>query len=109
MASSALASGAPGSAHQIADLTVITYEKLLLKDPAEAALLLSACADRGFFYLDLGGFSGEGYRKTVGELFDVSKNYFAKPVEEKLKDTMDEEIEVFNICGWVASVCGERT
>ena len=99
MASSTPVSGLPGSATEIADLTVIHYEKLLRKDPAEAALLLSACADWGFFYLDLGGFSGEHYRKTVDDLFGVSKTYFAKPIEEKLKDTMDEEIEVFNICG----------
>ena len=83
----------------MADLTVISYEKLLRKDAAEAAHLLSACAEWGFFYLDLGGSKGARYRKTVGELFGVSKDYFAKPIEEKLKDTMDEEIEVFNICG----------
>ena len=83
----------------MANLTVIHYEKLLRKDAAEAALLLSACADSGFFYLDLGGLSGERYQKTVDELFGVSKTYFAKPIEEKLKDTMDEEMQVFNICG----------
>ena len=95
MASSTLS----GCDNKIANLAIISYEKLLCKDAAEAVLLLSACAEWGFFYLDLGGGNGESYRKTVGELFDVSKGYFAKPIEEKLKDTMDEEIEVFNICG----------
>ena len=104
MASSTPVSGPLGSATQVADLTVINYEKLLNKDAAEAARLLSACEDWGFFYLDLGGSSGEDYRKTVNDLFDVSKTYFAKPIEEKLKDTMDEEIQVFNICGCVATV-----
>lgn len=99
MASSPPVSTAPGSDNKVADLAVISYEKLLRKDFAEAALLLSACAERGFFYLDLGGSKGDGYRKTVGKLFGVSKEYFAKPVEEKLKDTMDEEMKVFNICG----------
>lgn len=103
MASSTPVPGSPGSATQIADLTVIHYEKLLRNDAAEAALLLSACTDWGFFYLDLGGFSGERYRKTVDDLFGVSKTYFAKPIEEKLKDTRDEEIEIFNICGRVAA------
>lgn len=92
-------SGVPGSDDKVADLTVINYEKLLRKDAAEAALLLSACAEWGFFYLDLGNNKGDNYRKTVGEMFGVSKDYFAKPIEEKLKDTMDEEMEVFNICG----------
>ena len=61
VASSTPVLGPPGSATQIADLTVIHYEKLLRNDAAEAALLLSACADWGFFYLDLGGLSGGGY------------------------------------------------
>ena len=99
MASSTPVPAPPGSATQIADLTVIHYEKLLRKDAAEAELLLRACTDWGFFYLDLEGSSGERYQKTVDDLFDVSKTYFAKPFEEKLKDTRDEEIEVFNICG----------
>ena len=99
MAPSTLVPSAQGSDSKVADLTVISYEKLLCKDAAEAALLLSACAKWGFFYLDLGGRNGENYRTIVGELFGVSQNYFAKPIEEKLKDTMDEEMEVFNICG----------
>lgn len=99
MAPSTLVSGAPGSENKVADLTVINYEKLLRTDAAEAARLLSACAEWGFFYLDFGGSRGDNYQKTVGELFGVSKDYFAKPIEEKLKDTMDEEMEVFNICG----------
>ncbi len=99
MAPSTIVSSAPGSDDKIADLTVISYEKLLRKDVTEAALLLSACAEWGFFYLDLGGGNGESYRQTVDKLFGVSKNYFAKPIEEKLKDTMDEDMEVFNICG----------
>ena len=99
MEPSTLVSSAPGSDNKVADLTVISYEKLLRKDAAEAALLLSACAEWGFFYLDLGGSNGKNYRKIVGELFGLSQHYFAKPIEEKLKDTMDEEMEVFNICG----------
>ena len=99
MASSTPISIIPGSENRIADLIVISYEKLLRKDSTEAALLLSACADSGFFYLDFGGSKGDNYRKTVDELFSVSQEYFVKPIEEKLKDMRDEEMEVFNICG----------
>ena len=87
-----------GTENRIADLTVISYDNLLRKDATEAALLYSACADWGFFYLDLGGNGTEVYRRTVDGLFRVAKEYFAKPLEEKLKDTK-KDIDVFNICG----------
>lgn len=96
--SSTFNSGAPGNEYQVADLTVISYEKLLSKDATEAALLHSACAEWGFFYLDLGGSESEHYRETVDALFGIGKEYFAKPLEEKLKDTR-KEIDVYNICG----------
>lgn len=96
--SSTFNSGAPDNEYQLADLTVISYEKLLSKDATEAARLHSACAEWGFFYLDIGGSKSEHYRETVDTLFGIGKEYFAKPLEEKLKDTR-KEIDVYNICG----------
>ena len=83
MASSTLVSSAPGVENEVANLTVVSFEKLLRKDAAEAALLLSACAEWGFFYLDLGGSDSKSYMKTVGEFFVVCKEYFSKPYDEK--------------------------
>ena len=84
---------------KIADLTVISYGKLLGKDEAEAARLLQACTEAGFFYLDLGGNETKGYLDMVTDLFEASKEYFAKPLQEKLKDTNNDDITLFNICG----------
>lgn len=84
----------------ITELTVINYESLISQDPAEADLMFSACASRGFFYLDLGGSQSLDYLDTVDKLFDVSKEYFSKPLTEKLKD-MRDEMKIQNICGQV--------
>lgn len=96
-------SSLPGNEEGLADLTVVNYRKLLGKDAAQAALLHSACAEWGFFYLDLGDDTQENYRETVDALFGVAKDYFAKPLKEKLKDTR-EEISVFNVCGFEAII-----
>lgn len=83
---------------QVANIALIAYEKLLAKDPAEIAKLYEACAHWGFFYLDLDGNQTKEYLDNVGALFGAAKEYFAKPLEEKLKDTR-KEIPVYNICG----------
>ena len=95
----AQASSAPNSDDRIADLMVISYEKLLSKDEAEAARLLHACSEAGFFYLNIDGIETKGYLDMVNDLFGVSKEYFSKPIEEKLKDTNKNDITIFNICG----------
>jgi hypothetical protein len=99
MALSTSVSNNATSDDKIADLIVISYEKLLGKDEAEAARLLLACTEAGFFYLDLGGNETKGYLDMVTDLFEVSKDYFAKPLQEKLKDTNRDDITLFNICG----------
>ncbi|KAK3309422.1 2OG-Fe(II) oxygenase family oxidoreductase [Chaetomium strumarium] len=84
---------------RVANIAVVSYEKLLAKDPAEVAKLYEACAHWGFFYLDLDGDQTKEYLDNVGALFGAAKEYFAKPLEEKLKDTR-KEIPVYNICGY---------
>jgi isopenicillin N synthase-like dioxygenase len=88
----------PQDGEFLADLSVISYEKLLRKDPTEASNLLSACVKWGFFYLDLSSLTAENYRNLVSSLNRVSQKYFSRPLEEKLKDS-NEEWGVFNICG----------
>ncbi len=96
MASSTSVPDIPASDCQLANLTVVSYDKILCKDSTEAALLFSACADQGFFYLDLG--SSTNYQEIVNKLFEASKDYFSQPLEQKLKDKR-EDLSVFNICG----------
>lgn len=69
MASSESVSSLPTREYDLADLTVVNYKKLLDKDAAQAALLHSAYAEWGFFYLDLGGNTIEHYRGTVEALY----------------------------------------
>jgi isopenicillin N synthase-like dioxygenase len=82
----------------VANLTVVSYEKLLSNDQDESSRLLSACREWGFFYLDLTSTESASYLRTVNELSGVSKEYFAQPLDYKLKDTR-EEWSLFNICG----------
>jgi isopenicillin N synthase-like dioxygenase len=84
--------------HAVTDLVIVNYDKLRLKDATETANLYSACAELGFFFLELGDRT-EGMLQTVDELFGVTKEYFAKSLEEKLKDTRTET-DVFHICGY---------
>ena len=98
MASAESVSQKAGKDSLVARLTVVSYERLLRKEPTEQTKLLSACCDWGFFYLDLGGIQTNDYLETVASLFAVSKEYFAKPLEEKLTDTR-KELDVYNICG----------
>jgi isopenicillin N synthase-like dioxygenase len=98
MACSSTVSHAATSNDRIAALTIINYDKLSKHDPEQSALLLSACAEAGFCYLDLENWNGSSYLKDVDTLFDVGKQYFAQPLEVKKKDT-NQDISLFNICG----------
>lgn len=82
----------------VADIIAVKYRRLLQKDPSEAATLLSACIEWGFFYIDFGDSESEDYLQTVDGLFGTAKEYFAKPLEVKLRDT-SKDIRVYNICG----------
>jgi isopenicillin N synthase-like dioxygenase len=84
--------------YAVTDLVIVNYDKLRLKDDTEIANLYSACTELGFFFLELGDRTG-GMLQTTDELFRVTKEYFAKSLEEKLKDTRSET-EVFHICGY---------
>ncbi|OIW26948.1 2OG-Fe(II) oxygenase family oxidoreductase [Coniochaeta ligniaria NRRL 30616] len=85
--------------HGVTNLAVINFENLLLKDAAEVETLYSACEKWGFFYLDLSGDAAKEYLQNVANLFSAAKEYFAKPLDEKLRDTR-KELDIYNICGY---------
>lgn len=87
-----------GDEPKVANIAVINFERLLSKDAAEVSKLFTACADWGFFYLDLEGERTKEYLENVDSLFSAAKEYFGKPLEEKIKDTR-KDIAVYNICG----------
>ena len=82
----------------VASLTTISWERLLQGDLAEAAALLAACKEAGFFYLDLSGVQSKEYREKVAGAFKLSEGYFAKSSDEKMLD-YEKDIDVFNLCG----------
>lgn len=85
---------------EIANLSIISFQKLLNEDAEEASKLFSACSKWGFFYLDLASDESEPYRASAGRLQDFAVQYFHRPLEEKMQDTNDAW-ETFNICGYV--------
>ena len=87
------------SPESIANLSVISYEKLLKGDAEEASNLLSACSEWGFFYLDLTSDVAESYRTNANTFREIAIQYFSKPLEDKLKDK-NEDWGTFNICGY---------
>ena len=94
-----LPSGATATEPVLASLAVISHEKLVSDDDAETEKLLHACATWGFFYLDIGPDSAGSYQSATSDLFRFAKQYFAQPLEDKMKD-MNKEWALFNVCGY---------
>lgn len=84
----------------VADLSVISFQKLLDDDAEEASKLLSASSGWGFFYLDLTSITTALYKESAGHLQDFAVQYFGLDLEEKIQDT-HQTWETFNICGYV--------
>jgi len=84
---------------KISDLTVISYKKLLYQDVVEVSKLLKACSELGAFYLDLRASGAQQYLAMVNGLNRVSREYFARPLTDKMKDT-NQESDLLNLCGY---------
>ena len=82
----------------LANLVTLDYQKLHKGDTTEINALLKACSESGFFYLDLSSSNLEKYRATVSALFDASKQFFRKSLEEKMKD-FPPELDILSFCG----------
>ncbi|KAK6206404.1 2OG-Fe(II) oxygenase family oxidoreductase [Colletotrichum tabaci] len=83
----------------VADLSVLSIQKLLSNDAEETIKLFSACSEWGFFYLDLASNATEPYRASTDHLQGFAVQYFNQPLEEKMQDT-NEAWETINICGY---------
>lgn len=88
-----------------APLLRISLQKLLQHDVEEEDRFWSACCDLGFFYLDLrtssdhvnGDVDGEGLLRDADALFEVAREFFDLPVEEKVKYDFSEERSYFGL------------
>lgn len=67
-----------------APLLRLSLAKLQARDDEEVKRFTSACEDLGFFYLDLRG-PGDAILEQSSKLFDVGKELFDLPLDEKKK------------------------
>ena len=72
----------------LASLQTISLSLLELKHPSEVERLYTACAEEGFFSLDLGETQIlQGHDKVLS----LAKRYFSQPVETKLADDVSND------------------
>jgi len=76
----------------IAPLTTLHLHKLIAGDADEHARLYDASKALGFFYLDMRGCAeGDALLNSAERLFDVSRDVFSLPLEEKNKYNFAKE------------------
>lgn len=70
----------------------ISLQKLIDNDTAELSRLWEACTELGFFYLDMrdaqsqdSSLRGDDFLADCDRLFEVAKEFYQLPVEEKVK------------------------
>jgi isopenicillin N synthase-like dioxygenase len=69
----------------IADLEIISYDKLLEADSQEIGRLVENCKSLGFFYLNLTG-TAQCVLNDSNSVFRVMEEYFDQPLSAKLED-----------------------
>lgn len=69
----------------VAELEVIRLERVLAKDQLEMAKLLKAAESQGFFYVTFNDDLSEKISSHIQSCYLSSQEYFAKPLEEKMK------------------------
>jgi len=90
---------ADGTVH-IAPLVTIDLQGLIARDSTEIAKLLKACQTHGFFYLDLQtSDAGRQILKDEQGVYRFMEDYFARPLEEKMKDDRDHPTYGFKPVG----------
>ncbi|KAH8725754.1 hypothetical protein GQ44DRAFT_726499 [Phaeosphaeriaceae sp. PMI808] len=82
---------------KIVDLAIIDYQQLLSGYQDKELTLYSTCTKWEFLYLSFENMEDLSYLSTVQKLFEVSENYFDKPLSEKVLDTLSDPA-LFNIC-----------
>lgn len=67
-----------------ADLSVISYAKLVERDVVELQRLLAAGKEDGFFYLDLTSAQSQGLLDDWKGVLSVMADWFEQPLETKM-------------------------
>ena len=88
-----------------APLLTISFRKLLSNDEAEQERLFHASKTLGFFYLDLASCeSGEALLESSSSVFELMRDFYELPVEEKKKYDFAAEGSYFGYKGIGAEV-----
>lgn len=77
-----------------APLLRLSLAKLQARDTDEIQRFIRACEDIGFFYLDLTG-PGDEIIGQANQLFDVGKDLFELPLDEKMKYNFQDQKTYF--------------
>lgn len=72
-----------------APMKTISYHLLQRGDADEAAKLLNACCEDGFFYLDMEG-TAPNIQEAVEDIFTLEGQLFALPEHEKNRFDIDQ-------------------
>jgi len=74
----------------VADLEVISLERLTSKDPAETAKLLAAAESQGFFYISFDSSLSGKISEYLRTCYLNSHEFFSKPSDEKMKEFRED-------------------
>lgn len=92
-----------------APLLRISLNKLMNNDPDESSHLFTACKDLGFFYLDLSGTpQGQSILEDADKLFDVGKELYDLPLEEKQRYNVSVQTSFMGYKGYGTSVIDQK-
>lgn len=74
---------ADNRSYVVKEMSVVSFSRIVDRNPHECAKLLAAAENDGFFYLDLSGKESNGLWQTYKKSLGVIANWFEEPVEEK--------------------------
>ena len=74
-----------GKPFTCAQLSTISFDKIVDRDPQELSKLLAAGEKDGFFYLDITKAESQGLYEYYENVLSIMSIWFDQPVESKLK------------------------
>lgn len=77
----------------VAELEEIRLESVIAKDQLEMAKVLKAAESQGFFYVTFNDDLSEKVSRALQTSYRTSHEYFAKPLEEKMKAFQEDVIQ----------------
>ncbi|KAJ5920247.1 hypothetical protein N7516_011105 [Penicillium verrucosum] len=83
----------------VAELEEIRLESVIAKDQLEMAKVLKAAESQGFFYVTFNDDLSEKVSRALQTSYRTSHEYFAKPLEEKMKAFQEDVIQGYKRAG----------